>query len=309
MFAKPHVAILCLEQYQLFSAVYGPHLHILATRLQISEATTLAQARRYLSSTVRPQAIIVADAFTTNPAYRDILFQLVDYAWAGGTVIYAGLVGCFTRPIDLNAAFQHVWGVPWRSSSFYQQAFSLNPSAKCISTDPKHVSHAYTMRARFVSKVELKDALYLEPLNVRRVELETGEQGQPTYETPAAFAPIGYGYFGFVGDVDGEEGTIKLLLAMCLRPGARAPPTCGKGVPAAVEGRHTTAATPISQGTRPREVEVVMRTSARSMNRQLKTSMALQMKDEVCICHAESSHIVYISNFSGRRLLGGREVG
>ena len=216
MFAKPHVAILCLEQYQLFSAVYGPHLHILATRLQISEATTLAQARRYLSSTVRPQAIIVADAFTTNPAYRDILFQLVDYAWAGGTVIYAGLVGCFTRPIDLDAAFQHVWGVPWRSSNFYQQTFSLNPSAKCISTDPKHVSHAYTMRARFVSKVELEDALYLEPLNVRRVELETGEQGQPTYETPAAFAPIGYGYLGFVGEVDGEEGTIKLLLAMCL---------------------------------------------------------------------------------------------
>ncbi|RPD52546.1 hypothetical protein L226DRAFT_617797 [Lentinus tigrinus ALCF2SS1-7] len=273
MLTKPRVVILCLERYQLFSAIYGPHISTLATRLEVCEATTLAQARRYLSSTAPPQAIIVADAFTTNPAYRDILFQLVDYAWAGGTVIYAGLVGCFTRPVDLDAAFQHAWGVPWRSSRFYQHTFTLNPTVRSISTNPQHTLPAYSMRARSISKVELADALYLEPFSVRRVE--TGLQGQLTYETPAAFAPVGHGFVGFVGDIGGEEGTIKLLMAMCLRPGAGAPLKSGTGVPA----RRASAASAVP-GARPREAEVVARRSSRDMNRQMKAAMALQMKYE-----------------------------
>lgn len=227
---KPRVVILCPEQCDIFLSIYAEQLDNLEEKLEIHTADTAEQVRRYINSTVRPQAIIVADAFVTVPSYRDVLLRLVDYARIGGTVIYAGLLSSFSTSSTLNAAFEHMWKLPWRTGPYHRKTVELNTAVKGINI--KLVSKKYSQKALLLANVELPHAVYLEPAKTRRVE--TGPHGRTVYETPAAFAPIGQGFFGYIGDVNGEAGTIKLLLAMCLRHGARAPATVGTGVPPTV---------------------------------------------------------------------------
>ncbi|RPD52548.1 hypothetical protein L226DRAFT_617795 [Lentinus tigrinus ALCF2SS1-7] len=224
--SKPLVVILCPEQFDLFLSVYAEQLDALEEKLEIRTANTPEQVRRYLNSTVRPQAFIVADAFITTPSYRDVLIRLVDYARIGGTVIYAGLLSSLSTPSSLSDNFEHAWKLPWRTGPYHRETVDFN-AVRGINTN--HVSKKYSMKALFLANVERQHAVYLEPADIRRVE--AGPHGRDVYETPAAFAPVGRGFLGYIGDVNGEPGTTKLLLAMCLRRDARPPATLGTGAP------------------------------------------------------------------------------
>ncbi|KAI0704397.1 hypothetical protein C8T65DRAFT_830765 [Cerioporus squamosus] len=227
---KPFVVIFFPAQFEIFLDVYADQFNVLKEKLELRHAFNADDVRRYMNSTVRPHAVIVADSFVTIPSYRDVLIRLVDYARAGGTVIYAGLLSSFSTPSALNAGFEHVWELPWRTGPYHRETFSLNPSVRGI--DTKLVSQKYSMKALFLTNVELQHAVYVESANIRHVS--SGSHGGTVYETPAAFAPVGQGYFGYVGDVNQEADTTKLLLAMCLRPGSRAPIAPGTGVPPTV---------------------------------------------------------------------------
>ncbi|RPD52547.1 hypothetical protein L226DRAFT_496202 [Lentinus tigrinus ALCF2SS1-7] len=216
---KPLVVVLAPTESDLFLSVCAHKFKVLKEKIELREAFTSEQVRRYVTSTVRPHAVIVADSFVTIPSYRDVLVRLVDYARSGGTVIYAGLLSSsVSTPSALNVGLEQLWELPWRTGPHHRETFSLNTSVRGINHN--FVPQNYSMTALFLANVELQHAIYLEPANVRHVE--TGPHGRAVYETPAAFAPVGQGYFGYIGDVNQEGGTIRLLLAMCLRAGARA---------------------------------------------------------------------------------------
>ena len=66
---KPLVVILCPERYDHFLSIYAEQLDTLEENLEIRTADTSEQVRRYMNSTVRPQAGIIGDAFVTIPSY------------------------------------------------------------------------------------------------------------------------------------------------------------------------------------------------------------------------------------------------
>ncbi|RDX50681.1 hypothetical protein OH76DRAFT_1471353 [Lentinus brumalis] len=235
--SKPFVVVLFPAQFEIFLDVYADQFNLLKEKLDLRHAFNAEDVRRYMNSTVRPHAVIVADSFVTVPSYRDVLIRLVEYARAGGTVIYAGLLSSFSTHSALDAGFEHVWELPWRTGPYHRKTFSLNTSVRGI--DTKLVSQKYSMKALLLTDVDLQHAVYLEPPSVRNVK--NGPHGT-VYETPAAFAPVGQGYFGYIGDVNQEAETTKLLLAMCLRPGSRAPSAPGTGMPPIVSSIPMSAA-------------------------------------------------------------------
>ncbi|KAI1786107.1 hypothetical protein LXA43DRAFT_1099551 [Ganoderma leucocontextum] len=228
MAAKPLIVVLCLQSSTILDEINPNILPALAQKGVVCKAKTLTQARRYLTSTTRPHAVIVVDAAVTYPENHELLPRLVEYARVGGTVVYSGVFSSTVLYPDLKAMFKNVWGLPWRVCAHTSGSHAVNPHVKGIGT--KELVKKCIVKSTRIDNVALEDTVYVNPSAAKKLE-----QGQPsynkTYETFAAFAKIGRGRVGYLGHFSSEPVTASVMLAMCFWPGSRAPVAPGDGVP------------------------------------------------------------------------------
>ena len=93
--------------------------------------------------------------------------------------------------------------LPWRSGSYARSNSTLNPDM--TSLDTAGLLEEYSQKAVHLSGVDSRDTVYLpdeEPYHV-----------DPS-ETPVALASVGPGRLGYVGYVNREDGTRKVVLRM-----------------------------------------------------------------------------------------------
>ena len=230
MSLKPLIVVLCLKFEEGFDQAHSHLLSVLAQRDVVRKARTLSQARHYLTSTTRPHAVILADAEVTEPEYHELLTRLVEYAKEGGTVIYAGKFNAAGLYLDLNATFKNAWGLPWCVSSRSSAGSrTVNPHVKGLNT--KGLVKRYPFPAVvLVNNVALEDAVYVAPSLAKKPK-NGSTSSAITCKTPAAFAKVGRGRVGYVGDMYWKSPTTYLVLAMCFWPGSRAPVAPGDGAP------------------------------------------------------------------------------
>ena len=217
MLVKPLVVIFRLQYNSWFDHTNAQLIPALAQKSVVRQAQTPSQARRYLTSTTRPHAIILADTILTKPEYHESHAPLVEYATAGGTDIYAAPFSSSSLFPDLENMFADVWGLPWRiAESSTRGGYIVNPLIKGFETEGlvKHCS----FRRLQVQNVAFEDIVYVTPSLADNLK-----NGQPshvkTYGTPAAFAKVGRGRVGYIGDDSfsnvRERATDELILAMC----------------------------------------------------------------------------------------------
>lgn len=74
----------------------------------------------------------------------------------------------------------------------------------------------YSQKAVYLKNVARADAMYL-PAPSSRIQsmVFAWDPVDDLTQTPAAFGRCGNGLLGFVGDVNAETGTDKVVLAMC----------------------------------------------------------------------------------------------
>ncbi|PIL32501.1 transporter [Ganoderma sinense ZZ0214-1] len=244
MSAKPLIVILCLEQHSAFDH-FNATLEALAQKAVVRKASTLAQARRYLTSTVRPHAIIVAEAAVADPEYYEVLVRLVEYARAGGTVVYSGVFSLLVFYSDLAAMFTNAWGLSWGvpSTTIVSGTHTLNPRVRGLKTEG--LVQQCSLSVKFVENVALEDAVYLTH-DVADDRKEDSQSSNTTCKTFAAFTKIGYGRMGYIASAS-EGPTTNLLLAMCFWPGSRPSIAEGDGIPEVIHAGHS-----IARGVTPR---------------------------------------------------------
>ena len=156
---------------------------------------------------------------------------LVDYVVSGGTVVYTAQFSSFVRPTDLEFMFKDAWGLQWRASAYTRETVTSNRFVQGL--DVNLIEKKYSMKALFLEGVALKDAVYLESATIKKLgKVKSSEERLGvTFKTPAAFAAIGRGRVGYIGDVNTEAGTTDLVCAMCFHPGSYAPRAPGSGAP------------------------------------------------------------------------------
>ncbi|KAI1786106.1 TPR-like protein [Ganoderma leucocontextum] len=256
-------------------------------RTVVREAKTPTEAHRYLNSTVRPYAVVVTDAAVLKPDHRGLLPKLVHYARDGGTVIFDGGFAQRVGPAKLGLMFMDDWKVPWRAHEEGSAEISLNASTNgdAVRVDHAGLAKKYTTRANWIRAVALEDALYLDSRvanqlagGKRKGKKEWKPPQGETYKTPFAFMVVGRGRLGYIGDVEYDPRTVRLIAAMCLYPGSRAHRPLGTGVPASsgpVENKG-----PVEGARRPREFDVTLRCLQRATVRARKRKFAEESKDE-----------------------------
>ncbi|PIL32506.1 transporter [Ganoderma sinense ZZ0214-1] len=231
MAVKPLIIILCLQSESAFAECNPDILPALAQKSVVRKAKTLSQARRYLNSTTRPHVVIVSDAAVTYPENHELLPRLVEYAKAGGTVLYSGIFSSMVLYPDLKAMFKTVWGLPWRVCAYTSGNFTVNPRVKGIAT--KSIIEKCYVKSTRIDHVALEDAIYVNPSAAKKLKnLPEGQSSsEKTYETFAAVAKVGRGRVAYMGDFNPEPITVSIVMGLCFWPGARPLIAPGDGVP------------------------------------------------------------------------------
>ena len=148
------------------------------------------------------------DGGISKQPYANFHHLLAKYAQAGGTVILGCLFSRFCRPPDTAALFQN-FDLQWKTGNYERDTFSLNPAAHGVFGEDVYATLApsYSMKA-----LHLKGAV---PASAK---IYTAEDEAPTavdsQQSPTVFARYGRGFVGYVGDVNQEEGSNALVMAI-----------------------------------------------------------------------------------------------
>jgi hypothetical protein len=145
--------------------------------------------------------------------YHDVTARLLDYVRGGCILVLIGNFSSSIRPKDLEKFFREA-GLPWTNGEYLRTTVHSNDTEETSS----HTSlpSSYSQKAVFLASVYVNDAWYL-PTDSSKTEslVFHSERVQDLQQTPIALTNLGKGKLGYVGDVNGEEDSDAVVLAMC----------------------------------------------------------------------------------------------
>ena len=231
---EPHprrnILILSLQKEPWSDETYTQLHSALRINANVTEVQSPGAAFTALSAMPRPDAILVSDGAITRPERARVLSALVAYARTGSTVVLGmGFANHF--PLDAGRPFFAAWGLPpsWDLGSYHRTTFGVNPGGVPAPLDKGAFLPEYSIKALHVKGARMEDAVYLPTAESHTQSLVFAPEpitGELARESPALFVRVGEGHLGHVGDVNGEQGSTRVLLEMCgvkIRPGDMSP--------------------------------------------------------------------------------------
>jgi len=208
--AKPNIMILTLDKSEFFHDLYEAFVRLLETKAELRQANTPEEARAAFNSHPKPAAILAADESLTVSTRIPLVHDALSYVRSGGVLIFMALFPGFTRPPDVKSLFSRL-DLPWRSGSYHRSTFKLN--SEMTRFEKSALAESYSQKALNLANVAYDDAVYLPTDDWEDESSVSGPTDR--IETPVAFAKVGEGKVGYVGDVNNEEGTTPVILGMC----------------------------------------------------------------------------------------------
>ncbi|KAL8344121.1 hypothetical protein RB601_004578 [Gaeumannomyces tritici] len=191
------ILLLCLENEGLFDSVHGGLVTRLNSKTSVQRASSTQGALAKLGETPPPPIIFIADGAISRET--KLWQRVIDRLRGGATVILGGLFSSMTRPSDVERMFSMV-GLPWKVGTYTRETTKLRKGV-LDSTATAGLPVEYSQKAVFLQNVDKAARLYV------REDKET--------DVAVAFAKVENGRLAFIGDVNREEGSAKVIMAMC----------------------------------------------------------------------------------------------
>jgi ribonuclease HI len=197
---SPSTLVLCLNEESLFGAVHEYLIQHLEPKVSMRRVSTQAAAIEALSAEVPPSIILAADgAITRNKKVRE---RVIDCLHRGATVV---LCGCFSSTVtegEFNRFFASL-GLPWVRGGYERVTVTLKPDI--VGQDlAVRLPSSYSTKAQFAAGVVNSATWY------------TSKEGwESRNQAAVAFINVGQGKLGYIGDVNGENESTVVVLAMC----------------------------------------------------------------------------------------------
>ncbi|PBK64713.1 hypothetical protein ARMSODRAFT_918191 [Armillaria solidipes] len=209
---RPSVLVLALLQERVLYPNFAQLMESMAICATVTQVETKGEFARIMK--LSPPTVVVAiDAGISRPDNAIILSQLLQYTREGGITICC----CnFSNHIDPATArsFFAAWGLPWGLGSYFRTTVQLNRAATGVSLEG--LPESYSLKALSLLNVARKHRMYAPSLSSRVESKVFGPNEIPVdiNETPCAYGPVGRGWFGYVGDVNNEDGSTQVVMAM-----------------------------------------------------------------------------------------------
>lgn len=113
----------------------------------------------------------------------------------------------------MNKLFD-AFSLPWAMAEYSRTDFDVNSAMNQVNTSS--LVSRYSQKAVQLRNVQRSDAVYLPSPSSRTQSMVFAPRPiADLSQTPAAFGKSGQGHVGYVGDVNAEAPTAKVILAMC----------------------------------------------------------------------------------------------
>lgn len=186
-----------------FTEIWSSLVTKASAKYDLKWAKTKDEALALFREHPEPKAILVTDPGIIAAENVAVSRKVVDYAHESRTaVILTGVFSTSIRPGDLDTYFDTMWRLPWRVGNYTREVVRLNGTAAGVPGHGEGLMSAYSQKALWLRSVANGASWYMDP-----------ESSGPS-QTPVAFTGIGKGWLGYTGDVNGEDGTTAVVMAM-----------------------------------------------------------------------------------------------
>ncbi|KAL9617986.1 MAG: hypothetical protein Q9204_008443, partial [Flavoplaca sp. TL-2023a] len=202
-------------QTSIFDDLYQPFCDEMRQIYTIVSARTAADAKPLLSLSTLRAILVVDGGLTVGKEHIALQKQLSSYAQAGGTVIFCCLFSSFSKPSNFNRMFQS-FELPWEFGAYHRTTFYLSQNTKSVLGHQRAIEleREYSMKAVHLKHTPVDARLYV-PIEQSRTESRVfPPSAVDQEEMPAAFSRHGSGWIGYVGDVNNEQGSRALIMAL-----------------------------------------------------------------------------------------------
>ncbi|GJJ75331.1 hypothetical protein EMPS_07689 [Entomortierella parvispora] len=210
----PRVLAISLHNQPWFAEMYAPLLTALRSNAEFQQAENLISAIRLLSQLPEPSAVLITDEALTLRESSAVWDAVLEYVRRGGTAIVMGLFPSFVQPNRVRPFFSRA-GLEWGAGSYHRTTLALNRTAVDVANATK-LPQRYSQKALFVKNVAPENMWYQTDDNsvVQSMVFAPTSANTPG-ETAVAMAAVGRGKLGYIGDVNAEDGSNAVVLAMC----------------------------------------------------------------------------------------------
>lgn len=208
----PKVLIIALDP-----VTQGISTDFLQGKARVTISRNEADAFYYLLNDLF-SAVLIADPTLTQIPLPALRSRVTLYAKSGGRVILCYGFATLIRPSQFEYYMLTEFGLPWKYGNYYRTEFSLSSFGTNLCHE-LHFLPCYSMGAVSLKDVDPESRIYQpttkctsgETVNTDHIDSSTSID---TNQAPIVFTKIGKGWLGFIGDVNIEMGTVKILLAM-----------------------------------------------------------------------------------------------
>jgi hypothetical protein len=212
--SQNRVLLVSLKLEPYFDDMYKSLLDGITSKSRLQRAKSATSAIRALSELPAPTAVLVTDQALTEPENVAVWEAALQYIRQGGTVVAMGHFPSFVPPLDMKPFFAKA-GLPWEAGSYHRTTLSLNRAAVEGAVASKLPSE-YSQKALAVKNVAPGDMWYhTTPDSVVESRVFGPSSVHNRRESPTVLAKVGNGKLGYMGDVNAEEESNLVILAMC----------------------------------------------------------------------------------------------
>ncbi|KAG4069085.1 hypothetical protein HA402_008396 [Bradysia odoriphaga] len=201
------------ESEGLFNGMYGRLVGRLKNRGRLSVTTVdsikLLQAKCAACSPKETVLLFTNEVIAKRTDLHDMLKHFVS---AGGLAIIGCLFSSFTTPQMTDTLF-HALGLQWKNADCYRTTFGLTDMGQSLLTE---VSTRYSAMAGQLSDVPNNQKLY-KPVPDATTESEVfSVKPADANLVLAAFGKVGKGAVAYIGDMNAEDESDRLIIALCM---------------------------------------------------------------------------------------------
>ncbi|KAA8641980.1 hypothetical protein EYZ11_004260 [Aspergillus tanneri] len=102
---------------------------------------------------------------------------------------------------DFTKLFKKSFGLPWKNGGYHQTTFTFNPSP-------------YSMKVLHIKDSRPNEKFFVSVPKAKVASLVFGPSSVDESQTAVVGAKIGSGFLVYVGDVNPEEGSNKVILTL-----------------------------------------------------------------------------------------------
>lgn len=224
------IALLGEQSQTKFMKTFSKQLGQLERKTKVEVVIQRSALEQCLTSrSIR--GVYIADGGILSYENSSALLPLfASYVKSGGTVLAGGLFPS-SMNIPNSKAFFGAFGLTWEMGWYGRAVYEVVPSSELGKKNPE-LAEVYGMKAVNLKGINLDVPVYIRNQDEDDSD-EESERADDSFDAPVVRARVGQGSVGYVGDVNGEDETTDVVLAMfgLIHPDTPTPPPKRKSRP------------------------------------------------------------------------------